>query len=93
MTRGIEESSDGPLAVAADGFVSLAGLNGARLVRAEGDACREADYVVVYVFDRQLGRPAARTYAAAEPELTAWVNGLPYAWVYRGGWPCAAPDD
>jgi 4-amino-4-deoxy-L-arabinose transferase-like glycosyltransferase len=73
--------------VAADGFVSLA-PSAARLVRAAGDACRTADYVLVYVFDRQLGRPAARAYAAVQPVMTARVGGMPYAWLYPGGRPC-----
>lgn len=82
---GLPES--GATTVAAEGFVSLAPAS-VRLVRATTDACRTADYVLVYVFDRQLGRPAARAYATAQPVLTAMVGGAPFAWLYKGGRPC-----
>ncbi len=63
------------LTVATDGAVSLVADFPGRLVKARGEACREADYVVVYIFDRQLGTAAARSYGGA------------YG---RGGWDVAA---
>lgn len=77
--------------VASAAFVSLAAAP-VQLVRATGSACSQADYVLVYVFDRQLGHPAALAYANARPVMVASIAGHPYAWLYRGGLPCEPPS-
>jgi hypothetical protein len=76
--------------VAANGMASLAAAQ-ARIVPAQGEACRTADAVVVTAFDRQLGRPVARAYAEAQPVFVAMAAGRPSAWIYAGGRAC--PDE
>ncbi len=77
------------LTVASEGMVSLLPDFPGRIVRARGQDCATADYVLVYVFDRQLGSPAARAYAAEPPVFVGRVRGRPWLWLYRGGRPCA----
>jgi hypothetical protein len=76
------------LTVAAEGSVSLLPDFPGRIIPARGAACREADFVLVYVFDRQLGQPAARAYEGQEPVFVARVRGADYAWLYAGGRDC-----
>lgn len=91
------------LTVATDGAVSLVADFPGRLLKARGEACRDADYVVVYIFDRQLGTAAARTYggawgAAAGPAeadgpaavFVGRVRGQDWVWVYEGGRSCGS---
>lgn len=79
----------GDLTVASEGMVSLLPDFPGRIVRARGQDCATADYVLVYIFDRQLGSPAARAYAAEPPVFVGRVRGQPWLWLYRGGRPCA----
>lgn len=50
---------------------------------------RVVDYYVVYVNMVQrdiVPAPVKQTMAASPPAFTAMVNGVPFAWVYRGPW-------
>lgn len=76
------------LTVASEGMVSLLPAFPGNIVRARGQACAQADFVLVYVFDRQLQAPAARAYAGQEPVFVGRVRGRPWLWLYRGGRAC-----
>ncbi len=45
---------------------------------------RDADYLVVYVTDRQRGDPLAQATAGLTPLYVGRVGNLDYVWVYRG---------
>jgi hypothetical protein len=57
---------------------------------------RTVDYYVVYVNMVQRNTvpiPVRQTMGTAEPAFTAIVNGVPFAWVYKGPFQISSPRD
>ena len=76
--------------VATWGAVGLAPWFRGQVVLPEpGHPWRDADYLVVYITDRQRGDPLAQATAGLAPLYVGRVGGLDYVWVYRG--PVGAP--
>lgn len=70
------------IVVATPSITLLAPLSDGRVVRAKD--WPEADYVVLYVDDVQIGRPelVAELHGAREPLHVVTLSGIDYAWVY-----------
>ena len=88
--RGFEMTFGGPSArISLDATVStpsvtlLAPLFHGTTVKARD--WEQADYVVLYVDDVQIGEPdlVNRFHGVVEPEHVVTINGIDYAWIYR----------